>query len=181
MIKLITPSKEFENQYKEMIKEWQDFGGPFAPCIIEYDCGNRVEELNYDAVLNVVEDYGKGKLFDYDVNNFERSDFYFIFNDDELIGMGELRHNLKENGEKSIGHINCGVRPNSRRKGYATRAIECLIEKLKEDNVREVVVCCYADNEVASKFLKKLNFEFSNRDFSSVNGKQVLRYTKILK
>lgn len=180
MIRLIKPTKNNEQEYKEMIKEWQAFGGPFAPCIIEYDCGNRVEELNYDAVLNVVEDYGKGNLFDYDVNNFESSDFYFIFNDKELVGMCEVRHNLKEMGEKCIGHINCGIKPSSRRKGFATQAIECLIEKLKADNVRKVVVCHYADNEVASMLLKKLNFDFSNKDFSSVNGKQVLRYTKNL-
>ena len=51
---------------------------------------------------------------------------------------------------------------------------------VKVDNVRKVVVCHYADNEVASALLKKLNFVFSNKDFSSVNGKQVLRYTKNL-
>ena len=100
MIRLIKPTKNNEQEYKEMINEWQNYGGPYAPCIIEYDCGNPVEELDYDAVLNVVEDYGNGRLFDYDVNNFERSDFYFIFNDDELIGMGEVRHNLKDDGEK---------------------------------------------------------------------------------
>lgn len=178
MIRLIKPTKNNEQEYKEMINEWQNYGGPYAPCIIEYDCGNPVEELDYDAVLNVVEDYGNGRLFDYDVNNFERSDFYFIFNDDELIGMGEVRHNLKDDGEKTIGHINCGVKPKSRRKGYATKAIECLIEKLKEDNIRKVVVCHYADNEVAPKLLKKLNFEFCNKDYSSVNGKQIFRYIK---
>lgn len=79
MIKLIKPSFEHKDKYKEMICEWQKFGGPYVPCIIEYDCGNPVEELDYNAVLKVVDDYSKGKIFDYDVDYFESSDFYFYF------------------------------------------------------------------------------------------------------
>lgn len=40
MLKLIKPLKKHENKYKEMIKEWQLYGGPYVPCIVEYDCNN---------------------------------------------------------------------------------------------------------------------------------------------
>jgi len=49
MIKLVRPQAEHEYKYKEMIKEWRAYGGPFVPCIIDYDCNNSLEELDYNA------------------------------------------------------------------------------------------------------------------------------------
>ena len=45
-------------------------GRPYVPCIIEYDCSNLVEKLDYNAVLKVVKDYSMGKLFEYNLNYF---------------------------------------------------------------------------------------------------------------
>ena len=63
MLKLIKPLVEHKNKYIDMISEWQQYGGPYVPCIIEYDCNNLIDDLNYDAVLKVVDDYSKGKNF----------------------------------------------------------------------------------------------------------------------
>lgn len=178
MIKLVSPTIEHKDKYKEMIKEWQEYGGPYVPCIIDYDCNNPVEELNYAAMLKVVEDYSKGILFDYDVDYFESSNFYFIFDDDDLIGMGEIRHNLKSLGIKTIGHIACGIRPSKRQHGYALKSIECMIEKLKEEGVGEVVLCHYSENSISPKIIKKLGFQFRDSVISEVSRKEIKCYTK---
>lgn len=180
MIKLIKPLPEHKEKYKDMIKEWQEFGGPYVPCIIEYDCSNPVEELDYDAVLKVVDDYSKGIVFDYDVEYFESSDFYFIFDKEKLIGMAEIRHNLKPLGINTIGHLACGIRPSERQKGYALKATECMIEQLKEDGVNEVILCHYSENNISPKILEKLNFEFKNIIISEVSKKEIKRYVKSL-
>lgn len=180
MIKLSKPSIEHKTKYIDMIKEWQEYGGPYVPCIIDYDCNNPIEQLDYNAVLNVVDDYSKGKIFDYDVDYFESSDFYFIFDDNELIGMGEIRHNLKPLGIKTIGHIACGIRPSKRQKGYALKAVESMIEKLKEDKIEEVVLCHYSENNISPKIIKKLNFKFRNSTISTVSKKEIKCYTKKL-
>ena len=57
MLKLIRPNLEYKDKYIEMIKEWNNFGSPFEPCIIEYDCSNSIDELNYNAVIDVVNNY----------------------------------------------------------------------------------------------------------------------------
>ena len=178
MIKLVKPSIEHKTKYIEMIKEWQEYGGPYVPCIIDYDCNNKIEELDYDAVLKVVDDYSKGKIFDYDKDYFESSDFYFIFDNEELIGMGEIRHNLKSLGLKTIGHIACGIRPSKRKQGYALKATECMIEKLKEDCIDEVVLCHYSENNISPKIISKLNFEYRDSTNSKVSNKEIKCYTK---
>lgn len=178
MIKLVKPLLEHENKYKEMISEWKEYGGPFVPCIVEYNCSNPVDELYYDAVLKVVDDYSKGKVFDYDLDYFESSDFYFIFDDDNLIGMGEIRHNLKPLGKKTIGHLACGIRPSKRKQGYALKATEVMLKKLQEDKIQEAVICHYSDNNISPKIIKKLNFEYRNSLISEVSNKEIKCYTK---
>lgn len=178
MIKLIKPSVEHKEKYKEMIKEWQQYGGPYVPCIIDYDCNNSVEELDYDAVLNVVNNYSNGKIFDYDIDYFESSDFYFIFDNEDLIGMCEIRNNLKPLGKKTIGHLACGIRPTKRNKGYALKATECMIEKLKKSGINEVILCHYSENNISPKIISKLNFTFRDSLISEVSKKEIKCYTK---
>lgn len=180
MIRLVNPAVEHESQYKEMIKEWQEFGGPYVPFIIDYNCNHPINELDYNDVLKIVDDYSKGNIFECDVDYFESSDFYFIFDDDDLIGMGEVRHNLKPLGIKTIGHIACGVRPLKRRNGYALKATECMIDKLKETGVEEVVLCHYSENNISPRIIKKLDFKFRDSVISEVSKKEIKCYTKKL-
>ena len=180
MLKLIKPLLEHKNKYVDMISEWQQYGGPYVPCIIEYDCNNSIDDLNYDATLKVVDDYSKGKNFYYDIDYFKSSDFYFIFDNEDLIGMCEIRHNLKPLGKKTIGHIACGIRPLKRKKGYALKSTELMLDKLKEDGIEEAVVCHYSENEISPKIIKKLDFKYQNSTISKVSNKEIKRYTKKL-
>ena len=178
MVYLRKPSLEDKEKYIDMIREWKEFGGPYVPCIIDYDCNRPLEELDYDAVLTVAENYSNGKLYDYDVEYFESSDFYFIFEDEELIGMGEVRHNLKPLGKQLKGHIVCGIRPSKRRKGYAFHAVELMIQKLKEDNVKEVFLCHYEEDEIGYMIISKLNFKYKDSTASKDNGRKIMCYIK---
>lgn len=176
MLKIVKPLLEHKEKYKEMICEWQQYGGPYAPCIIEYDCGNPIDQLDYSAVLRVVDDYSKGNIFDYDVDYFERSDFYFIFDDDELIGMGEIRHNLKPAGLKVKGHITCGIRPSKRRQEYAFNVTRIMVEKLRHDQIKEVVICHDHNNIIIPRIMKKLDFKYI--DSEDVYDTVIMRYMK---
>ena len=122
----------------------------------------------------------KEKIFDYDIDYFESSDFYFIFDANDLIGMCEVRNNLKPLGIKTIGHIACGIRPSKRKKGYALKSTELMLNKLKEDGIEEAVVCHYSENEISPKIIKKLDFKYQNSTISKVSNKEIKRYTKKL-
>ena len=176
MLRLVKPLLEHKNKYIDMINEWQQYGGPYVPCIIEYDCNNSINDLT----LKVVEDYSKGKIFDYDIDYFESSDFYFIFDDSDLIGVCEIRHNLKPLGKKTIGHIACGIRPLKRKKGYALKSTELMLDKLKEDGIEEAIVCHYSENEISPKIINKLGFKYQNSIISKVSNKEIKRYMKKL-
>ncbi len=180
MLKLVTPNKEHKEKYFEMISEWQQTGGPYVPCIIDYDCNHPLEELDYNKTLKVINDYHNGKIFDYDIDYFKSSDFLFIFDDEELIGMGEVRHDLQKLGIETTGHLACGIRPSKRKKGYAKVAIKLMLEELKKSGVEEAIICHYAENEITPKIAKKLGFTYRNSITSKVSQKEIICHTKKL-
>ena len=164
-----------------MIEEWQAYKGPYVPCIIDYDCNQKIEELDYNATLKVIEDYHKGNIFDYDKDYFESSDFLFLMDAEELIGMGEIRHNLLPLGINTLGHIACGIRPSKRNQGYAREAVDAMVKCLAEDGIDEAIVCHYAENQITPKIIKKLGFEYRNSVMSKISNKEIKCYTKKLK
>lgn len=178
MIKLIEPNMDYKEKYVEMINEWKNYGGPFEPCIVEYDCINIDGELNYDAVIDVVNNYSNGNIYDYDKDYFQSSNFYFIVNENELIGMCELRHNLSDLGNKIKGNINCGVRPSKRNKGYCKKTIKELIKKFKEQGEKTIYMCFDERNTIMSKIANSLDFEYNN--IMNIDNKRILSYKKIL-
>lgn len=177
MLKLVKPLKEHKNKYIEMIAEWQSFGGPYVPCIVEYNCTNPLNTLSYNSLLDVVDNYRNGKIFDYDENYFKSSEFYFIFDEEELVGVCEIRNNLKPLGNKLKGHMACGIRPSKRNQGYALKVTNCMIEKLKESGVKEVVLCHNEENIIVPNVIKKLGFEYRETT-TFKNGQKIKRYTK---
>lgn len=175
MLFLKKPSLDDKEKYIDMISEWKKYDGPYVPCIVNYDCSRPLDDLDYDAVLEVVQNYSVGKVFDYDIDHFDSSNFYFIFNNQNLVGVGEVRHNLKPLGQQTIGHIMCGIRPSMRRKGYASQAVKLMIEKLKDENVNDIILCHCVDDIISSKFIKQLGFEFRNS--ISISDKVIMRYS----
>lgn len=180
MLKLVKPSLEHESKYRDMIKEWSSYGGPYVPCIIDYDCNHPLEELDYNQTLKVVTDYSKGKIFDYDIDYFKSSDFLFIFDNAELIGMCEIRHDLQKLGKETIGHLACGIRPSKRHQGYARRTIELMLDELKKEKVAEAIICHYAENKITPKIATALGFTYRNSVISSVSNKEIICHTKKL-
>ena len=178
MLDLIKPNLEYKDKYIEMIKEWKNYGGPFEPCIIEYDCNNLIEDLNYNAVIDVVNNYSNGKLYDYDANYFVSSDFYFIIDENELIGMCELRHSLSDLGKEVKGNFNCGIRPSKRNKGYCQNTIKELINKLIEQNESTSYMCFDENNTIMPKVVDYLGFKFEKA--IQVKDKIILSYYKVL-
>ena len=68
--------------------------------------------------------------------------------DDKLVGMIQVRHCFNNYLEKYAGHIGYSVRPDERRRGYATemlmRALVFCREKL---DLEKVLVTCLRENE----------------------------------
>lgn len=83
------------------------------------------------------------------------SSVYLVYNEqNELIGMVDIRHYLNEQLFQSGGHIGYSVRPSKRRQGYATdilaRALKICAQQL---NINNVLLTCNAGNVASQKVI----------------------------
>ncbi len=75
--------------------------------------------------------------------------------DGKIIGMLSLRHYYDEAILYFGGHIGDSVRPNERRKGYATQIIGLALDIYKEMGVEKVLISCITDNVASAKSIEK--------------------------
>lgn len=57
---------------------------------------------------------------------------FFLWNDDEIVGLFRIRHYLNEGLQNGAGHIGYGIKKEYRRRGFATEGLRLTIEKAKE-------------------------------------------------
>lgn len=57
---------------------------------------------------------------------------FFLWEDDEIVGLFRIRHELNDFLANGPGHIGYGIKKEHRGKGYATKGLALTIEKAKE-------------------------------------------------
>ena len=67
--------------------------------------------------------------------------------DNKVVGMLQVRHYFNDNLRLYGGHIGYSVRPDERRKGYATAMLRDALPRCRELGLTDVLITCYADNE----------------------------------
>ena len=78
--------------------------------------------------------------------------YYFLWDDDEIVGLFKIRHCLNEKLRNGSGHIGYGILPDQRGKGYAKEGLRLAIEEckkiIKED---EIYLSVYKNNPASIK------------------------------
>jgi predicted acetyltransferase len=94
------------------------------------------------------------------VNNWVVATTFFAIRkrDQKIVGMIDIRHNLKHEFLSQYGgHIGYSVCPSERKKGYATEMLKMGLEYVKSLNIEKVMVSCYADNIPSIRTIEKFN------------------------
>ena len=91
-------------------------------------------------------------------NDWGKSLTYLVFNDeDELVGLLNIRYDLTSEKAMEFGHIGYGVRPSQRRKGYATKMLQFALNECKKYELEKVIVACYKENKASANVILKNN------------------------
>ena len=92
-----------------------------------------------------------------------RATFLIAEFDGELIGRASIRHSLNGFYLNFVGHIGYGVRPQFRRRGFATEILRQSLQYIRELGVTDVLVTCDEDNVGSSKVIESLGGILENR------------------
>ena len=80
------------------------------------------------------------------------STYYFLWDDDNIVGLFKIRHFLNDFLRKGSGHIGYFILPQYRNKGYATQGLKLAIEKCKKIILEdEIYLSVYKNNEASLK------------------------------
>lgn len=103
-----TPANEngFENKYYNF--SYEDFMNDALPQMIKFSKGIDLP------------------------NGYVPETFYFLRDDNNIVGLFKIRHCLTDSLRNGAGHIGYGINKNYRGKGYATKGLALAIEKAKD-------------------------------------------------
>lgn len=101
--------------------------------------------------------------------NWVVTDTFFALrkSDGRMIGMIDLRHTLNE-FLKNLGNCGYSVRPSERRKGYAAKMLNQLLQVAKEAGMKELHISVEKENTASVKVIRK-NGGIYERSFSFEN------------
>lgn len=128
---------------------------------------------DYEGFLKRLEMYRTGRDLP---SHLVRANTFFLLAGDELIGRGDLRHELNDFLSVMGGHIGYDVRPSERRKGYGSLILELTLEKAREIGLKRVFLTCDADNKASAKIIEKHGGKLEKQMFYEPKGKIISQY-----
>ena len=128
--------------------------------------------------------------------------YFFLWNDDKIVGRFKIRHYLNDSLKKGSGHIGYGILPEYRGKGFAKQGLLLAIEKCKEiiredeiylsvhkDNpasLRTQLSCgAYIVGQTENEYLTRIklnnnNIKFAFRDLKRDDWKRITKKITIV-
>lgn len=141
-IKLIRPTKEYEDQVMYFKRILHERNEEFDGCSGLEDIKDYTEWLNFEERLS--KKYGEG---------YVPSTVYLGIReeDNKVIGIIDFRHSLTDFLLNLGGHIGYTVDPYERRKGYATQMLSLLLIECKNFGLDKVLLTCDKNNIASAK------------------------------
>jgi predicted acetyltransferase len=100
--------------------------------------------------------------------------FFIAEIDGQLIGRVSIRHELNTYLFNYGGHIGYGVRPEYRRRGYATEILRQALIYIRDLGVSKVLITCFDENIASVRVIESQGGVLEN--IVKVEGKPLRRY-----
>ena len=145
------------------------------------------EELNADNIrfplmyepgmvwteyIKILEDFGKGIT----PEGMVTANFLLAVDDGEIVGRVSIRHSLNDFLFNYGGHIGYAVRPQFRRKGYATEILKQALEFCRGLGLEKALITCNDTNVPSAKTIEKCGGKLENKVIEQIeSGERLVR------
>ena len=152
---LAKPDLIYFEQYNEMMAEWLADDTQISPWFLKQTFDTMEEFARYIQMLDDCENGILDKKF------CSTSSYFLVDENDRLIGAASLRHHLTVAVLNSWGHIGYGIRPSERRKGYATRQLQMVLEEAKGKKLRKILIGAHETNIGSCRVIETCGGQFA--------------------
>jgi len=164
-MKLVEPSLEFEVSYRGYIAELGDcvripftLTYPFDP---------------FSDLVQTLMDQSRGIGVR---EGFVANSTFWLLQDQQILGVSNLRHGLTPSLERIGGHIGFGVRPSQRKKGVGTQLLRLTLMEASRRGLTRVLLTCDQDNLGSAGVIKANSGSLENEILNADTGKWIQRY-----
>lgn len=164
---LVRPTLDFKKEYIDFYQEWKESGEEMIPFVIKKN------PVDFQLMMDYLSDCEKG--LEPQESWIPASSTYWLIDNNEMVGVVNIRHCLTELLFKAGGHIGYGIRPSKRGKGYATKILSLALEKSKELHLDKVLLVCNSTNAASNKVILN-NGGISDEDFIDEQNNILKRY-----
>lgn len=165
MLVLEFPNEKHRTAYEDMVHEWRSVETPTSP-------GRLFAGKDFDEFLLIVQREPT------ESDQMKVPAHLFLLVDTEssrLLGAIQVRHHINHPGLiETGGHIGYGVRPNERRKGYATKMLALVIPEAKKIGLSRLLITCKDANLGSRKVIESNSGVFERTTFDE--GQLARRY-----
>lgn len=166
-LRLVMPAIDLEKEYFSFYQEWINSGEKMVPWVIQKD------PTNFSEMVQFLHNSAKG--IGIKEGWVPDSTYWLVNEDNRILGVVNIRHQLTELLMKSGGHIGYGIRPSERRKGYATKLLALSLEITKELGIQKALVVCDEINTASAKTILK-NGGIPDSDYIEEDGNVIKRF-----
>lgn len=139
---LIKPCRQFESSYGSYIKELgSEERYPFP---LDFD------HADFEALLVRLDSLERGVGLGAD---WVPSSTFWLVEDEEILGVSNLRHRLNARIREFGGHIGLGIRPSAQGRGLGSRLMRLTIEEARRRGIAEIHVHCYKHNAASAAMI----------------------------
>ena len=163
--KLIEPCNELENEFEHMVKDFRKNG--------ELDYPKYYND-NFEEFLNEISRFKNG--IDLPDGYISTITYWIVNTKNEILGTIRYREKLNEYTMIDGGHIGYDISPSKRNLGYGTIMLKLLLDKLREENVSNVLLTVEVDNIASIKVIENNGGVFEDIVFSSSSNEYIKRY-----
>jgi predicted acetyltransferase len=172
---LVEPDAEYAPAFIEMAEDFQTAGES------RYEPDLPLLHRNFPTYLERLGRNSRGENLP--PGYVTANEFWLLERDaGQILGVIRLRHRLTPYLEERGGHIGYAIRPAARRKGYGTRMLALLLDRLRDPawqrarglDLRRVLITCNAENIGSARIIEANGGVLENRVWSE--GELVSRY-----
>lgn len=123
--------------------------------------------MSWSDFIQVHKDFKEGKNL---TDGRVAATYFLAVEGDQIVGRVSIRHSLNDWLLNYGGNIGYGVRPEFRKRGYATEILKQSLEYCRGLGLERVLVTCNDSNEASSKTIEKCGGVLENKVLEQIEG-----------